>query len=123
METVESRSEIEKIYKVLEYLRTKLSHDGKECPIQKATIFLTVVLNEGITFGELAKVQGFNTSTISRNITELGFFKRKNKAGDYEDGGCGLVVSQPYEYHRREKVAYLSGAGKKIAKKIGEMLK
>jgi DNA-binding MarR family transcriptional regulator len=121
METNIDFGGIGKMYSALENLRTELSLDGKECPIQKATIFLTIILNEGITQQGIKEVQGFHQSTISRNIKELGQIKVKDGSGNWVNQGCNLVVTQPSEYNRREHSVFLTARGINVAKNIANI--
>ena len=114
---------IYKMHKALEYLRVVLSEDGKECPIQKATFFLSIILEEGLTQDELKKGQGFHQTTVSRNIKELGNCKKWD--GDTEtwiDHGCGLVFTKPNEYNRRKHSVFLTTLGRNVAKNVAMFL-
>jgi len=123
MQSTNNYDNITKMLKALEYLRVRLSQDGKECPIQKATFFLNIILEEGLTQDELRESQGFHQTTVSRNIKELSISKKWDIYTEtYVRHGCGLVVTEPNEYNRRKHSVFLSSRGKKVARDLANIL-
>src|SRR3546814_11059173 len=54
---------------------------GPTIPTQLVQIFVDVALNEGKSLGELAELVGYNASTVSRHLLDLGERNRRMAPG------------------------------------------
>jgi DNA-binding MarR family transcriptional regulator len=86
-------------------------------PIQVATTFLIVAMNEGSSLVDIQKYSGFRQSTISRHLMDLGARNRKREPG------FGLIEVRPDSVDLRRNEYYLTPKGKSLINQLVDILR
>ncbi|SEL45197.1 MarR family winged helix-turn-helix transcriptional regulator [Halomonas daqiaonensis] len=90
---------------------------GATMNIQAAHIYMEVVIQQGITVGELIRKTGLSQASCSRNLALLSKVQRHGRPG------FDLVVSLEDPYERRRKVTYLTPRGGELAAALSDIFK
>lgn len=91
---------------------TALQTISPTMPIQLAHSFVLVALHEGASLGDLCKLTGFATSTMSRHLLDLS--DRNRKLGS----GFGLVERRQDPDELRRNIYTLTPKGRALARSI-----
>lgn len=81
-------------------------------PVQYIRAFALIVLNEGKTVGEYARMSGVAPSVMSRHIADLGPRTRGMQPG------LGLLITKQNYENMREHTVHLTDKGKALAHKL-----
>jgi len=81
-------------------------------PLRCVQAFLAVAQRPGQSVGDYARQTTLSTSTMSRNLLDIG---ERNR---YDEKGYGLIQGRDNPNNRREREYYLTPAGEALLRKV-----
>lgn len=87
-----------------------------EMQMQTAAVFLTVVIEPGITMRRMGDKLGLSQASCSRNVTSLSKWRKENIPGH------DLVEAVEDPSERRRKIVHLTPKGKRVAESISTII-
>jgi DNA-binding MarR family transcriptional regulator len=106
-------------YRGLEQLRL-MRKDHQGMPIQMATVFLYVSLNDGCPMKDIADALAISQPACSRLVATLGDTYRD--ASNKPQKGEGLLEAREDPADRRSKIVKLTANGRKIIDQLNAVL-
>ena len=107
-------TQVRKLNKFNKILDTLASVDT-EFPIQWASVFAHIALDEGCSLKDVSERTDISMSVMSRTIGALSNYRRMGKP-------YGLVLVKSAKDDKRRKELYLSAKGKKLVGKLMDVL-
>lgn len=111
MTTPAQAKKLNKFNKILD----ALAEVDPEFPIQWASVFSHIALDEGCSLKDISERTGISMSVMSRTIGALSNYRRMGKP-------YGLVLVKSAKDDRRRKELFLSAKGKKLLSKLFDVL-
>jgi len=111
MTTPAQAKKLKKFNKILDALATV----DNEFPIQWASVFTYIALDEGCSLKDISEQTGISMSVMSRTIGALSNYRRMGKP-------YGLVLVKSAKDDKRRKELFLSAKGKKLVSKLVDVL-
>ena len=113
------KSTSRKLQEVIEYIRVNVD---EEIPIRQLALIFQVVNNEGETQHKLAPQLGMSEGTISKHLKMLSVYGERNKEGNMQLKGHGLLEVRPDIYDRKRNAVFTTEKGKKLVKALSAIL-
>ena len=111
MTTPAQKKKLGKFNKILDALATV----DTEFPIQWASVFAHIALDEGCSLKDISERTGISMSVMSRTIGALSNYRRMGKP-------YGLVLVKSAKDDKRRKELFLSAKGKKLLTKLVDVI-
>jgi DNA-binding MarR family transcriptional regulator len=116
MDKMTNQQTLDQVRGLLRACELFLNLNGR-IPLRCVQAFLLVAAKPGLSVGEYARQAGLSTSTMSRNLLDIGERNRDNEAG------FGLVAGRDNPNNRREKEFSLTPVGTALLNKVLAQIK
>ncbi|MFI4854856.1 MAG: hypothetical protein ACIAQF_07775 [Phycisphaerales bacterium JB065] len=95
-----------------------LNAEDPDMPIARLVVLMDIYHHEGTPFHEIVSRTGLPRSNVSRHVAKLDIYGYPKSPH-----GSGLVYSVEDMDNRRQRLIYLTEAGRRLAKRLTEAMR